>query len=110
MPENTTAVSEKRSSAIWVFIAALTMLTPLRNRTTSLPASLPVMKLRPLILYSVGSCDLGLEHRPFRLKGRHDRNAGLRIEQVGGRSEERQRNQQHQHRKSRNEGTAQMGA
>lgn len=48
MPEKTIRVMLKRSSAIWVVMAALTIDTPLRNTTTGLPSSLPVMNRTPL--------------------------------------------------------------
>ena len=39
MPEKTMRVMLKRSRAIWVVMAALTIDTPLRNTTTGLPSS-----------------------------------------------------------------------
>ena len=48
MPLNTTWLTLKRSRANCVFIAALVMLTPLRNSTTGLPCSVPVVNSTPL--------------------------------------------------------------
>ena len=51
MPENTIRSTLKWSSASWVVIAALTMLIPLRNSTTSCPCSFPTENATPLMEY-----------------------------------------------------------
>jgi hypothetical protein len=48
IPLTTTCDTAKRSSASCVVIAALVMLMPLRNSTTGLPCSVPVVKSTPL--------------------------------------------------------------
>ena len=47
MPENTIRSTLKWSSASWVVIAALMMLIPLRNSTTSCPCRVPTENSTP---------------------------------------------------------------
>ena len=94
MPLTTMPVTSKRSSASWVIMAALTMLTPLRNSTTLRPAERAGDELHAVGVVAPGLAETGLQHLPFRLVGGHHRDARHGIEPIGGGRRRRAREQQ----------------